>query len=258
MTARNPQEESNALNSFLNLIPDWYPSLAGRIRRALERGLKDAKDIDSLLMEVTKDVEEALRSLVEQRTMAKFPSVTGDGLVDEAVRFNILQSNSLVWHELKKYFKEPRNPSHHRFLSYSLSEAARVLLETDRLLREIDRQRNERRIDAYYSLSAVPSEKAIQFKVTTPGVPETAEGFLKAQAGRMEKEIPMRRISTDTWESRLFPASLPGQYISASFYAVDNSGILAASSGTVLTVSSFLASATLTGSGASPKGIKPP
>jgi hypothetical protein len=228
------------LSSLLRIIPEWHPVLAQDLARALERGIAGWKDIDDLLTQVTKEVDDRFRSLLEERTGAKFPKLTLDRLISEAVGRGIVSSQTTEWYALKGFTGGPRNTAHHRFSEYPAGDITRCLLEADFLLHRIDEHRNERQVAAHYSVAPVPGQDAIRFTVHTSGLLPEVQGFLRTEAGPMKKDIPLLSPGQDRWEGTAFARDYHSETITARFIGNDQSGTVAATSGTVITLSSIL------------------
>lgn len=224
----------------MRIIPEWHPVLAEDLGRSLERGIAGWKDVDDLLMQVTKEVEDRFRSLVEERTGSKYPTLALSPLVDEAVRRGFVAPQSPEWYAFKGYAAGPRNTAHHRFSEHPAADVTRYLLETDFLLRRTDELRNERQVPAHYTVSPVAGQDAIRFSIQTSGVPTLVQGFLRTEVGPMKKDIPLLSLAPDRWEGTVFPRDYRAGTIVATFIGNDQSGVVTATSGTVVTVASVL------------------
>ncbi len=228
------------LSSLLRTVREWHPVLAQDLARAIERGIAGWKDMDDLLMQITKEVDERFRLLLEERTGATFPKLTLDQLVNEAVGRGIVSSQTEEWYALKGFAAGPRNTAHHRFAEYPARDVTRCLLEADFLLRWIDEHRMERQVAAHYSVAPAPGQDAIKVVVQTSGLSTDVQGFLRIAAGPMEKVLPLLRPSPDGWEGIAYARDYRSETITARFIGSDAAGTVAATSGTVITLSSTL------------------
>lgn len=131
------------IQKFIRFLRDasWHRSILNLITDFLENQHYSLSEIDSLIMSVTKKVETSLRDAVARYQGSSVPSNSSYGvrLLDYAVRCGLIRSKKEpVYALLYWIFKEPRNTSHHEFVSYPYNTLVLFMSEANEAIERIE------------------------------------------------------------------------------------------------------------------------
>jgi len=131
------------VQKFIRFLRDanWHRSLLKMITDFLEGHRYSASEIDSLMMSVTKAVETNLRDAVTRCQESPVPRNVSYGirLLNYAVNCGLIRNREEPIYALLYWiFKEPRNTSHHEFVSYPYNTLVLFMSEANEALERIE------------------------------------------------------------------------------------------------------------------------
>jgi hypothetical protein len=131
------------IEKFVRFLQDatWHESLLDIITEFIEKSGQTNSDLDSLIMSATKKVEESLRNSVSKKIGTAVPPTEsyGQKLVNYAITCDLIKDYyQPIYALLSWLFKEPRNTSHHSFVSYPYNSLVLFMSEINEALERID------------------------------------------------------------------------------------------------------------------------
>lgn len=146
---------ANSLAKFLAIARIRDADLAEKISDSLNRGLQTGQAVDEIIMSMSKLVESRLKEAIENATGTSAGDATGSDLLTMAVGSGLIRSrDEPLYHFLFWYFGERRNPAHHDFGNYSVSELLNFIMNTQDALEKVDEiRRVPRYVDAQFHVA---------------------------------------------------------------------------------------------------------
>ena len=199
------------VEKFVRFLHDanWHKSLLDIITDFIEGHRYTVSEIDSLIMSVTKKVETSLLDAVVRHQGSSVPVQRSYGtkLLKYAVKSGLIQSpEEPVYSLLNWIIKEPRNTSHHEFVSYPYNTLVLFMSEANQAIEQIEHL-IEDPYEAYFRMAYEEDEKKIKIenaKVLRPNgstlpIDQKAEILLKFP-NQMLKTVPLTPDENDNWK----------------------------------------------------------
>lgn len=131
------------IQKFVRFLHDanWHRSLLNAITDFLDTRRYSLSQVDALIMSVTKTVEISLRDAVSRYQGSSVPKDLSYGvkLLNYAVKCGLIQDyKEPIYALLYWILKEPRNTSHHEFISYPYNTLVLFLSEANEAVERIE------------------------------------------------------------------------------------------------------------------------